>query len=187
MDRVAGSPFIEVTLPETAVRLKQQLGQQLGRLIHIDKDNGTATILDHRLVTCWDGLMRGLPSFEVIVEPTRRRAATGTRGFDGRDRWMLDVPQPEQGARNRQYNGSAPTNGQARPIAVAQGSAFTVPTLLGRVAPRIRVAGRIRAGIKALARRAAENERVRAIYDPGVGQSKSLTPSRARSLMLRRT
>lgn len=48
-----------------------------------------------------------------------------------------------------------PTNGQARPVAVVQGGALTVPTLLGRAAPRIPVAGRIRAGIKVLTRRAA--------------------------------
>lgn len=66
-----------------------------------------------------------------------------------------------------------PTNGQARPVAVVQGGALTVPTLLGRAAPRIPVAGRIRAGIKVLTRRAVENERVRAIYERGVGQGKS--------------
>lgn len=67
----------------------------------------------------------------------------------------------------------ASTRGEARPVAVVQGSALTVPTLLGRTAPRIPVAGRIRAGIKVLTRRAAENERVRAIYERGVGQGKS--------------
>ena len=49
------------------------------------------------------------------------------------------------------------TNGQAGPVAVVQGGALAVPTLLGRTAPRIPVAGRIRAGIKVLTRRAAEN------------------------------
>ena len=68
---------------------------------------------------------------------------------------------------------SAPTNGQTRSVAVVQGGALTVPTLLGRAAPRIPVAGRIRAGIRVLTRRAAENERVRAIYERGVGQGKS--------------
>jgi hypothetical protein len=51
--------------------------------------------------------------------------------------------------------------------------ALSVPTLLGRASPRIPVAGRIRAGIKVLTRRAAENERVRAIYERGVGQGKN--------------
>ena len=68
---------------------------------------------------------------------------------------------------------NAPANGQARPVAVVQGGALTVATLLGRTAPRIPVAGRIRAGIKALTRRAAEHERVRAIYERGVEQGKS--------------
>ncbi|MEQ1807590.1 MAG: hypothetical protein ABL900_19595, partial [Burkholderiaceae bacterium] len=67
----------------------------------------------------------------------------------------------------------APTNGQVRPVAIAQGGALTVPTLLGRAAPRIPVAGRIRAGIKVLTRRAAENELVRSIYERGVEQGKS--------------
>ena len=65
------------------------------------------------------------------------------------------------------------TAGQAGPVAVVQGGALAVPTLLGRTAPRIPVAGRIRAGIKVLTRRAAENERVRAIYERGVEQGKS--------------
>lgn len=65
------------------------------------------------------------------------------------------------------------TNGQARPAAMVLGGALTVPTLLGRAAPRIPVAGRIRAGIKVLTRRAAENELVRAIYERGVTQGKS--------------
>jgi hypothetical protein len=68
---------------------------------------------------------------------------------------------------------NVPPNGHARPVAVVQGGALTVPTLLGRAAPRIPVAGRIRAGIKVLTRRAAENERVRAIYECGVGNGKS--------------
>lgn len=63
------------------------------------------------------------------------------------------------------------TNGPVGPVAVVQGCAL--PTLLGRTAPRIPVAGRIRAGIKVLTRRAAENERVRAVYERGVAQGKS--------------
>ena len=63
------SSFIEITLPETAVRFKQGLG----RLLRTTEDQGTATVLDRRLVTKrWGGLlMRGLPDFEVIVEPVR--------------------------------------------------------------------------------------------------------------------
>ena len=65
------------------------------------------------------------------------------------------------------------TNWQAGPVAVVQGSALPMPTLLGRTAPRIAVAGRIRAGIKVLTRRAADSERVRANYETGVEQGKS--------------
>jgi len=65
------------------------------------------------------------------------------------------------------------TDGKARPVTAMPGGTLTVPTLLGRAAPRIPVAGRIRAGIRVLTRRAAENERVRAIYERGVGLGKS--------------
>lgn len=72
------SPFIEITVPETAIRLKQQLG----RLIRTDEDHGTATILDRRLVSKRWGrlLMRGLPDFELAIEPAHRRATSGSRG-----------------------------------------------------------------------------------------------------------
>ena len=72
------SPFIDITVPETAVRLKQQLG----RLIRTDEDHGTATILDRRLVSRRWGrlLMRGLPDFELVVEPAHGCAASGSRG-----------------------------------------------------------------------------------------------------------
>jgi ATP-dependent DNA helicase DinG len=71
-------PFIEITVPEAAVRLKQQPG----RLIRIDEDHGTATMLDRRLVSRrWGGLlMRGLPDLELVIEPARRRATSGSRG-----------------------------------------------------------------------------------------------------------
>jgi ATP-dependent DNA helicase DinG len=60
------SPFIELSVPEAAVRLKQQLG----RLLRTTQDRGTVTILDGRLVTKRWGrlLMRGLPDFEIVVE-----------------------------------------------------------------------------------------------------------------------
>ena len=64
-------------------------------------------------------------------------------------------------------------NGHARPVVVVQRSALAAPTLLGRTSPRIPVAGRIRAGIKVLTRRAAENDLVRWIYECGVEQGKS--------------
>jgi ATP-dependent DNA helicase DinG len=73
------SPFIEITVPETAVRFKQLLG----RLIRTDEDHGTATILDRRLVSRrWGRLLkRGLPDFELVVEPASRRSAA-RRGVD---------------------------------------------------------------------------------------------------------
>jgi len=59
------SPFIASTVPETAVRLRQQLG----RLLRTDGDHGTATILDRRLASeRWGGLlMPGLPDFELDI------------------------------------------------------------------------------------------------------------------------
>jgi ATP-dependent DNA helicase DinG len=73
------SSFIEITVPETAVRLKQQMG----RLLRTTEDWGTVTVLDRRLVTKrWGGVrMRGLPDFEVVIErptgaaPRARRSA----------------------------------------------------------------------------------------------------------------
>ena len=72
------SAFIDITVPETAVRLKQQLG----RLIRTDEDHGTATILDRRLVSRRWGLllMRGLPDFELVIEPAHQRSTSGPRG-----------------------------------------------------------------------------------------------------------
>jgi len=75
LERQGRSPFLELCVPETAIRLKQGLG----RLLRTHEDYGTATILDRRLVSKRWGrlLMRGLPDFEVVVEPVenRRRAA----------------------------------------------------------------------------------------------------------------
>lgn len=74
------SSFIEITVPETAVRLKQQLG----RLLRTTEDWGTVTVLDRRLVTkAWGGLlMRGLPDFEVVIERP---------GSVGNARWQRDL------------------------------------------------------------------------------------------------
>ena len=66
------SSFIEITVPETAVKLKQGLG----RLLRTDTDYGTATVLDRRLVSKRWGrlLMKGLPDFLLVVErPGRAR------------------------------------------------------------------------------------------------------------------
>jgi ATP-dependent DNA helicase DinG len=68
------SSFMEITLPETAVKLKQQLG----RLLRTCEDRGTVTILDRRLVSKrWGALlMKGLPDFRVVIEPRPRVSAT---------------------------------------------------------------------------------------------------------------
>lgn len=60
------SSFLEVTVPETAVRFKQIVG----RLIRTTEDTGTVTVLDRRLVTARWGrlLMAGLPDFEIVIE-----------------------------------------------------------------------------------------------------------------------
>ena len=75
-----GSPFIEITVPEAAVRLKQGLGRLL-RTIH---DRGRVTILDRRIVTKrWGGLlMRGMPDFEVVIERCRAARPTAARTED---------------------------------------------------------------------------------------------------------
>jgi ATP-dependent DNA helicase DinG len=71
------SSFIELTVPETAVRFKQILG----RLLRTTEDSGVATVLDRRLVTKrWGGLlMKGLPDFEVEVEPALPRCDKALR------------------------------------------------------------------------------------------------------------
>ena len=64
---------------------------------------------------------------------------------------------------------NATTGGAAiNSVAVVQSGQVMLPTLLGQSAQRIPVGGRIRAGIKALTRRAAENQRAREIYERGV-------------------
>ena len=68
---------------------------------------------------------------------------------------------------------SAAANGQVRPVAVVHGGALMVPTLLGRAVPRIPVAGRIRAGIKVLSKRAAGEPRACEIYERGLREGQS--------------
>jgi hypothetical protein len=63
-------------------------------------------------------------------------------------------------------------NEREHALAVVQGGQLAIPTLLGQAAPRIPVAGRIRAGIKVLTKRAAEQQRAREIYDEGVAAGK---------------
>jgi ATP-dependent DNA helicase DinG len=59
------SAFIEITVPETGVRL----AQAVGRLLRTDQDYGTVTILDRRLATSHWGVMllRGLPPFSTEI------------------------------------------------------------------------------------------------------------------------
>ena len=60
------SAFMEITIPEAAIRFKQILG----RLLRTTDDRGVATVLDCRLVTKrWGSLlMRGIPDFQIVVE-----------------------------------------------------------------------------------------------------------------------
>ena len=59
------SPFVEVVLPETSVKLQQAVG----RLLRTIEDYGTVTLLDRRIVTKrWGAtLLKGLPDFKLIV------------------------------------------------------------------------------------------------------------------------
>ena len=65
------------------------------------------------------------------------------------------------------------SNGRTQALNVTSNGAPTVTTLLGRTAMRIPTAGRIRAGIKVLTRRAAEIAEARRIYDAGVAAGQS--------------
>ncbi|PIE43060.1 MAG: ATP-dependent DNA helicase DinG [Gammaproteobacteria bacterium] len=61
-----GNPFIELTLPQAAVRLKQGCG----RLIRNEKDHGKISLLDNRMVTRRYGkyLMDSLPPFRFRTD-----------------------------------------------------------------------------------------------------------------------
>lgn len=58
-------------------------------------------------------------------------------------------------------------------IVTINGSSPSVPTILGSRTVRIPTAGKIRAGIKVLTKRAAENPTARDIYERGVAQNQS--------------
>mgnify|MGYP001610719947 CR=1 FL=1 len=62
------------------------------------------------------------------------------------------------------------SNGLVLPIHVVDCSVSAPPTLIGQTGPRIPVGGRIRAGVKVLTRRAAENLQVYRIYEQGVAK-----------------
>ena len=62
----------------------------------------------------------------------------------------------------------------AHPVIAVQGGGTTAaPTLLGQGPARIPTGGKIRAGIKVLTKKAAEQPRARAIYDQGVAAGQS--------------
>jgi hypothetical protein len=61
----------------------------------------------------------------------------------------------------------------AHPIVTLNGNAAVVPTVLGNGPARIPTGGKIRAGIKVLTRRAAEQPLAREIYDEGVAAGQS--------------
>ncbi len=65
----------------------------------------------------------------------------------------------------------APPNTQ--PAIVVQGGSAAAPTLLGQGPARLPTGGKIRAGIKVLSRRAAEQPAAQAIYEQGVAQGHS--------------
>jgi len=59
IQRRGGNPFMERTVPEAIIKLKQGFG----RLIRTKADNGTVAILDHRILTKAYGryFLRALP------------------------------------------------------------------------------------------------------------------------------
>jgi hypothetical protein len=65
----------------------------------------------------------------------------------------------------------APPNAQR--VLVEHGGSIAAPTLLGQGPVRIPTGGKIRAGIKVLTRKAAEQPKARAIYDQGVASGQS--------------
>ena len=65
----------------------------------------------------------------------------------------------------------APPNAQR--VLVEHGGSIAAPTLLGQGPARIPTGGKIRAGIKVLTRKAAEQPKARAIYDQGVASGQS--------------
>jgi ATP-dependent DNA helicase DinG len=70
IERRGGSAFLEIALPECAVRL----AQSVGRLLRTETDQGKVTILDRRLVTSVWGLdlLRGLPPFTLEIAGRER-------------------------------------------------------------------------------------------------------------------
>ncbi len=61
----------------------------------------------------------------------------------------------------------------AHPVITVQGGIAAIPTLLGQNPVRIPTGGKIRAGIKVLTKKAAEQPKAKAIYDQGVAAGQS--------------
>lgn len=70
VEAVGGNPFSVLTLPETAMRLRQGVG----RLIRKQSDRGGVIILDSRIITKWYGktLIRSMPTSKVFVSSSER-------------------------------------------------------------------------------------------------------------------
>ncbi len=61
------NPFMEIAVPDAAIRLIQACG----RLLRTEQDRGRITIMDRRLVTARYGqlIMNSLPPFQRVIEP----------------------------------------------------------------------------------------------------------------------
>ncbi|UPQ87034.1 ATP-dependent DNA helicase DinG [Vibrio sinaloensis] len=66
IERRGGNPFMQITVPEAS----KKLIQSVGRLLRKERDSGTVTILDRRLVTKRYGsaLLDSLPPFKRVIE-----------------------------------------------------------------------------------------------------------------------
>lgn len=60
-----------------------------------------------------------------------------------------------------------------QPIVKINGAPATLPTVLGQGPARIPVGGKIRAGIKVLTRKAAEQPKAKLLYEQGVAAGQS--------------
>ena len=62
-----GNPFQEYSLPQAALRLRQDFG----RLIRTQRDRGSVVILDHRVTRAWYGsyFLHSLPDMKRVQMP----------------------------------------------------------------------------------------------------------------------
>lgn len=77
IEACGGPPFLELSVPEAAVRFKQAVG----RLLRTLEDQGRVRVLDRRIVSRPWGrlLLRGLPDFELVIERTARTPRSAER------------------------------------------------------------------------------------------------------------